>query len=238
MTDITTETLPRTEGLRRDEMKEPDEVSAMLRLKALGWGSRRISAELGCSRTTVRRWLEQGEWRRPAPVSRAKGLDGLEAWVEERFRRHAGNADVVRQELAAEKGVAVSLRTVERAVAHLRRELRAEARATVRFGVRAWSAQPMRSSSGRSQTPNAWPAAADRLRPAARRDRRHAAAGVVLRGDPGLFTPPACAGLCRRAAGALVRGNGERLRGVRGRDRGGAARQRACADPEPRRGQP
>lgn len=145
MTDITTETLPRTEGLRRDEMKEPDEVSAMLRLKALGWGSRRISAELGCSRTTVRRWLEQGEWRRPAPVSRAKGLDGLEAWVEERFRRHAGNADVVRQELAAEKGVAVSLRTVERAVAHLRRELRAEARATVRFGVRAWSAQPMRS---------------------------------------------------------------------------------------------
>ena len=136
MTDITTERLPWTEGLRGDEMKEPDEVSAMLRLKTLGWGSRRIAAALGCSRTTVRRWLEQGEWRRPAPVSRAKGLDGLEAWVEERFRRHAGNADVVRQELAAEKGVAVSLRTVERAVAHLRQELRAEARATVRFETR------------------------------------------------------------------------------------------------------
>ena len=136
MTDITTERLPWTEGLRGDEMKEPDEVSAMLRLKTLGWGSRRNAAALGCSRTTVRRWLEQGEWRRPAPVSRAKGLDGLEAWVEERFRRHAGNADVVRQELAAEKGVAVSLRTVERAVAHLRQELRAEARATVRFETR------------------------------------------------------------------------------------------------------
>ena len=40
---------------------------------------------------------------------------------------------MVRQELAAEKGIAVSLRTVERAVAHLRQELRAEARATVRF---------------------------------------------------------------------------------------------------------
>ena len=133
MTDITTERLPQTDGLRRDEMKEPDEVSAMLRLKALGWGSRRIASELGCSRTTVRRWLDQGEWRRPAPVSRAKRLDGLDAWVEERFRRHAGNADVVRQELAAEKSVAVSLRTVERAVAHLRQELRAEARATVRF---------------------------------------------------------------------------------------------------------
>jgi transposase len=40
---------------------------------------------------------------------------------------------VVRQELAAEKGIVVSLRTVERAVAPSRRELRAEARATVRF---------------------------------------------------------------------------------------------------------
>ena len=55
MTMPVTERLLRTEGLRRDEMKEPDDVSAMLRLKALGWGARRIAAELGCSRTTVRR---------------------------------------------------------------------------------------------------------------------------------------------------------------------------------------
>jgi transposase len=39
----------------------------------------------------------------------------------------------VRQKLLAEQGIAVSLRTVERAVAPLRRELAAEARATVRF---------------------------------------------------------------------------------------------------------
>ena len=50
MTMSKIETLLRTEGLRRDEMKEPDEVSAMLRLKALGWGARRIAAELDCSR--------------------------------------------------------------------------------------------------------------------------------------------------------------------------------------------
>ena len=31
-----------------------------------------------------------------------------------RFRDHAGNADVVRQELLAEKGIKLSLRTVER----------------------------------------------------------------------------------------------------------------------------
>ncbi len=57
-------------------------------------------------------------------------------WLSERFRRHAGNADVVRQELAAERGIEVSLRTVERAVAPLRQALRAEARATVRFETR------------------------------------------------------------------------------------------------------
>lgn len=121
------------DGLRRDEMKTPGDVAAMIRLRALGWGSKRIAAELGCSRNTVRRWLGEGEWRPCAPPTRSKRLDGLGAWLEERFRRHAGNADVVRQELASEKGVLVSLRTVERAVAPLRRELLAAARATVRF---------------------------------------------------------------------------------------------------------
>jgi transposase len=133
MTERTTRTLPQAEGLRRVEMKAPDDVSAMLRLKALGWGARRIAAELGCSRTTVRRWLREGGWRRVASPERASALAGHEAWLAERFRRHGGNADVVRQELAAEKGVTVSLRTVERAVAPLRQALRAEARATVRF---------------------------------------------------------------------------------------------------------
>ncbi len=122
MTDEMTRTLPWTVGLRRDEMLEPDDVSAMLKLKALGWGARRIAAELGCSRTTARRWLREGAWRRPSPPSRPKALDGLERWLEDRFRRHAGNADVVRQELASEKGIEVGLRTVERSVAHLRQE--------------------------------------------------------------------------------------------------------------------
>jgi transposase-like protein len=40
---------------------------------------------------------------------------------------------VIRQELATEKGIIVSLRTVERAVQRYRQELAAEARATVRF---------------------------------------------------------------------------------------------------------
>jgi transposase len=122
---------------RRDVMKAPDEVSAMLRLKALGWGSKRIAAELGCSRNTVRHWLARGDWRPCASPSRSKQLDGLSEWLRERFRQHAGNADVVRQELLREKNISVSLRTVERAVAPLRRELVAAARATVRFETQA-----------------------------------------------------------------------------------------------------
>jgi transposase len=92
----------------------------MLALQARGWGTKRIASELGCSRNTVKRWLSEGGWRSMSPVSRSKSLDGLEDWLSDRFRRHAGNADVVRQELLTEKGISVSLRTVERAVAPLR----------------------------------------------------------------------------------------------------------------------
>ena len=118
---------------RGDLMVESEAVSAMLRLKELGWGTRRIAGELGVSRTTVKDYLAAGGWRPFQQPARAKALDGHDAWVRDRFRQHRGNADVVRQELAAEKCVVVSLRTVERAVAPYRQELEAEARATVRF---------------------------------------------------------------------------------------------------------
>ena len=65
-----------------------------------------------------------GRWR---PARYAGGV------AEERFFRHRGNAEVVRQDLLREQSVEVSLRTVERAVAPLRRLLTAEAKATVRF---------------------------------------------------------------------------------------------------------
>ena len=123
---------PELDG-RRQVMRHPDEVTAMLRLHGLGWGTRRIAAELGCDRETVQRYLAAGGWAVYRGPGRPSALTGHEAWLAERFRRHRGNADVVRQELAGELGVSVSLRTVERAVAHLRRELAAEALATVRF---------------------------------------------------------------------------------------------------------
>ncbi len=104
-------------------MKTPNDVSAMLRLKAAGWGSKRIAAKLHCSPGTTRRWLARGEWRPYPSRSRPGKLDGLSDWLRERFHLHAGNTDKVRQELAREKNIIVSLRTVERAVAPLWREL-------------------------------------------------------------------------------------------------------------------
>lgn len=118
---------------RREVMQTPDEVAAMLRLKSLGWGVRRIAKELGCSHMTVRRYVAEGGWLPHRGRGRPRTLAGLEDWLAERFRRHAGNADVVRQELMAEKGIRLSLRTIEREVIPLRRQLEAEARATIRF---------------------------------------------------------------------------------------------------------
>ena len=124
---------PRDLAPRGDVMLMPDEVSAMVRLHEMGWGTKRIAAELGCSRTTVKRYIEANGWVAYRKPRRPKALDGLEGWLAERFRRHRGNADVVRQDLARERGILVSLRTIERAVAPLRQALRAEARACVRF---------------------------------------------------------------------------------------------------------
>ena len=199
---------------RRELMKAPDDVSAMLRLKGLGWGSRRIAAELGCAQHS-------------AALAGARGLAavGVAVAVQEAgricrsgcasgFLRHAGNADVVRQELAREKSVSVSLRTVERAVAPFRRELIAAARATVRFETEPgqqlqidFGERRSRSAGCRTRCSCLWPRSATR-------------AGCM------------CVGI-GRAAGELVRRAGKCVPGVRWGASRGAARQRAGADPAP-----
>lgn len=89
------------------DMLQADEVVAMLRLHGLGWGARRLSKEFGCARNTVRRYLRDGgavPFKKPA---RRTAFDGLDEWLRERFFRHDGNADVIRQELAAEHGIII-----------------------------------------------------------------------------------------------------------------------------------
>nr|WP_219983316.1 IS21 family transposase [Halomonas sp. A11-A] len=114
-------------------MQSPEDVAAMLRLKACGWGTQRIADELGVSRNTVKRYLRQGGWAPYARPQRSKSLEGLEEWLKARFLQHAGNAAVVLQDLQLEHGLTVSLRTVERTCAPFRQALAAEANATVRF---------------------------------------------------------------------------------------------------------
>ncbi len=125
--------LPVTTVGKGDVMQMPEAVAAMRRLYELGWGMRRIAAELGCSRNTVKHHLSQGGWVPYRSPIRRRVLGGLVEWLAASFRQHRGNADVVRQELKRVHGVEVSLRTVERAVRPWRQLLEAEARATVRF---------------------------------------------------------------------------------------------------------
>ena len=119
---------------RATALQTPETVRQILALSAAGWGRRRIAQHLGCSPETVRKYRrQQGGWQPYGRPRRNSSLDGLEGWLKERFLAHHGNADVVRQELASDKGIRVSLRTVERAVGPWRQELRAAALATVRF---------------------------------------------------------------------------------------------------------
>jgi transposase len=117
----------------REIMRTPDEVTAILELQRKGWGAKRIARELSLSKNTVRRYLRLGKWQPYGQPQRRRKLEEHGAWVAEQYRKHHGNADVVRQELKREFGLELSLRTVEREVAPLRRQMNAGALATVRF---------------------------------------------------------------------------------------------------------
>lgn len=122
-----------TLAVQGEDMLQPDEVAAMVRLHELGWGAKRLAKEFGCARNTVRRYLRAGGTVPFAKPQRKTAFDGLDDWLRERFFRHGGNADVIRQELASEHGIIIGLRSVELRVQRWRRELRAQKRATVRF---------------------------------------------------------------------------------------------------------
>jgi transposase len=82
---------------------------------------------------TVRRYLREGGPALFCEPQRRTAFDGLDDWLRERFFRHDGNADVIRQELEGEHGIVIGLRSVELRVQHWRRELKAQKQATVRF---------------------------------------------------------------------------------------------------------
>ena len=95
-------------------MRTPDEVEAMLALKRKGWGVKRIAREFGTCPKTVRRRLKAGGWEPYKTPERVRTLAGHEGWLKERLVRHAGNADVVRQEMAVELGLTAHTDEAER----------------------------------------------------------------------------------------------------------------------------
>ena len=114
-------------------MLTEDDAALILRMTRCGWGAKRIARELGVSKNTVRRYRRLGGWKPREASARPARLDEHRAWLEAAFKKHRGNAAVVRDELEAQLGVSASLRAVQRAVKDLRRGLELEARATVRF---------------------------------------------------------------------------------------------------------
>lgn len=116
------------------EMIEPEIIRQIRELADRGWGSKRIATELGVARNTVRRYLrgEANAEVQVRPARRCLDEDGR-AEAKQLFTGLAeGNAVVVAHELA-NRGVAVSARTVQRMVADLRREQRAADVASVRY---------------------------------------------------------------------------------------------------------
>src|SRR4051794_26705680 len=117
-------------------MLPPTVVDRIRELHGRGLGSKRIARALHISRNTVRRYLAGatvGFQERP----KARRLqEPLRQDVQDLYRTVAeGNAAVIRQELEA-RGIDVPLRTIQRAVADLRREERAAKLATTRFETR------------------------------------------------------------------------------------------------------
>jgi hypothetical protein len=62
---------------RGQVMKTPDDVAEMLRLKACGWGLKRIAGQLGCSHHRVKAYVAAGGVKPFKSPERRKLLDGL-----------------------------------------------------------------------------------------------------------------------------------------------------------------
>ena len=110
-----------------------DVVTAVRTLFGRGVGKKAIARELGVSLNTVRRYVRQpvkaGQQARPA------GRRLTDSWRDLARALYQGPADgnaVVVRRLLADRGLTVSARTVERAVADIRRAQRVAQLATVR----------------------------------------------------------------------------------------------------------
>lgn len=113
---------------------KPTVVQQIRALADRGWGSKRISRELGVARNTVRRYLRAGDEAlvQERPLRRRMAIADTEL-ARRLFSSIAeGNAVVVRRELNR-AGISVGVRTVQRVVRPLRQAKLAADVAAVRF---------------------------------------------------------------------------------------------------------
>ena len=157
---------------------EGEVVLAIRALADCGVGSKAIARAVGVARNTVRRYLRQsieaGGQVRPA-ARRLTDDRRLEARTL--YEGPAGGNAVVVQRLLAARGLTVSVRTIERAVADLRRERRVAQLATVR--VETAPGDQLQIDFGQKRVP----------------DRRHRGARLPPGRGPQLFPPPLCQSL-------------------------------------------
>ncbi len=115
-------------------MVEPEIVRQIRSLFALKWSIRRITRELGVNRGTVRRYLRGGDLAEIQKRPAARHLtDEQRAEVVRLFDTTAESNAVVVQQLLAERGLDVHVRTVQRVLAPHRTQRFAAELATVRF---------------------------------------------------------------------------------------------------------
>jgi transposase len=111
---------------------EGEMVTAIRELTNRGWGAKAIAAELTIARNTVRRY-QRGALAgvQVRPLARRLSVED-QVTAQALFQREAEGNAVVVQQLLAERGRTVSVRTVQRAVAPVRQAQRAADVATVR----------------------------------------------------------------------------------------------------------
>jgi len=114
-------------------MVEPEVVRQMRLLHEAGWGAKRIAAEVGVARNTVRRYLRSPLADVQVRPSRRSLDDDARSRARELYVGPAAGNAVVVQQMLGERGLEASVRTVQRAVAEQRREQRVAQVATVRY---------------------------------------------------------------------------------------------------------
>ncbi len=115
-------------------MVDPEVVTHLRALRALGWGKKRIARELGISVNSVQRYLRDGIAAETQTRPGAWTLDiEQQAIARTLLDGPAAGNGVVVQRLLAEQQVAVPLRTLQRVLAPHRQAKRAAELATVRF---------------------------------------------------------------------------------------------------------